>query len=109
MDLRYTLIRSDRKTIALILDRNNEIIVRAPFQATLDRIERFFQSKQEWLYTKMELKRISLLRYKEREYVDGEGFQYLGRTYKLKLVDNPEVPLRLHNNAFELDRSQAER
>jgi hypothetical protein len=53
----------------------------------------------------MELKRISLLRYKNREFVEGEGFQYLGRSYKLKLVDNPEQPLRLHNNAFELDRS----
>lgn len=109
MRLSYTLIRSDRKTIALILDRDNEIIVRAPFQAAPDRIERFFQSKQEWIYTKMELKRISLLRYKEREYVAGEGFQYLGRTYKLKLVDNPDVTLRLHNNGFELDRAEAYR
>ena len=27
-----------------------------------------------------------------KEYVDGEGFLYLGRSYRLKLVDEQAVP-----------------
>jgi predicted metal-dependent hydrolase len=37
-----------------------------------------------------------------REYVNGEGFLYLGRTYRLKLVDNQEAPLMLKDGYFSL-------
>jgi predicted metal-dependent hydrolase len=42
-----------------------------------------------------------------KEYVPGEGFYYLGRSYRLKLVENikNESPLKLHQSRFELHRS----
>jgi len=41
-----------------------------------------------------------------REFVSGEGFPYLGRSYRLKLVDGVgrQPPLRLYRSRFELRR-----
>lgn len=36
----------------------------------------------------------------QREYVNGEGFLYLGRTYRLKLVDHQDEPSMLKNGYF---------
>ena len=44
----YTLIRSDRKTLAIQI-KNGEIIVRAPRYTPLRYIEDFLESKREWI------------------------------------------------------------
>ena len=36
----------------------------------------------------------------EREFVNGEGFLYLGRSYRLKLVEDQSAPLALKNGYF---------
>jgi hypothetical protein len=54
---------------------------------------------------------LEVLRYpaSTREYVNGEGFLYLGRSYRLTLVDGQDVPLRLDHGRFKLLRGEAER
>ena len=37
-----------------------------------------------------------------REFVSVEGFYYLGRSYKLEIVSEQEVPLKLKNGSFRL-------
>ncbi len=45
----YTLIRSARKTLALEVSREGEVIVRAPDGAKVQDIERFLKSHEAWL------------------------------------------------------------
>ena len=40
-------------------------------------------------------------------YVEGERVPYLGRTYRLRLVDRQAVPLKLERGCFCLDRACA--
>lgn len=56
----YTLIRSARKTLALEVSREGEIIVRAPNGARARDIERFLAAHEEWLEK-------ALARQKERQ------------------------------------------
>lgn len=44
----------------------------------------------------------------QKTYLPGEGFHYLGRSYRLKLVDSANNPLRLYQGRFELLRSHQE-
>jgi predicted metal-dependent hydrolase len=44
----YTLIRSKRKTIAIYV-RNGEVEVRAPLKTSKNEIDKFVNSKQEWI------------------------------------------------------------
>lgn len=45
----YTLIRSSRKTLALEVSREGEVIVRAPIRASRGDIERFVEKHEAWL------------------------------------------------------------
>lgn len=50
-DIRYTLIRSDRKTTAIRVLTDGSIEVRAPRRLPLREIERFLESKRNWIET----------------------------------------------------------
>lgn len=49
MNRSYRLIRSSRKTLALEVSRDGEIIVRAPNRTSLRRIEEFVESHARWI------------------------------------------------------------
>ncbi len=45
----YTIIRSDRKTIALEVKRDGSILVRAPLRLAQTQIDRFVQQHRQWI------------------------------------------------------------
>lgn len=49
MEKNYTLIRSARKTIAVQITRDGQIIVRAPLRMAQRDIDRFVASKADWI------------------------------------------------------------
>ena len=51
----YTLIRSDRKTLALEIDRTGALIVRAPRRMSTAAIDRFVESRRQWIKQKQQL------------------------------------------------------
>ena len=46
------IIRSHRKTLAIAIDRNNRLIVRAPMRCGEERIFAFIQEKEDWIVRK---------------------------------------------------------
>ena len=52
--LPYTLIRSDRRTLALVVDRTGALIVRAPKRLPVRDIEAFVIQKEKWILGKQE-------------------------------------------------------
>lgn len=47
--MNYEIIRSKRKTLALTVDKNGRVIVRAPMKLSEKKIEEFVSSKSDWL------------------------------------------------------------
>lgn len=47
--LEYTLIRSSRKTLALNIDKDGRLIVRAPYRLSFEKIEQFIAEKSDWI------------------------------------------------------------
>ena len=50
----YELIRSDRRTLALEITREGQVLVRAPHQATQDQIDDFLSARQDWLSSRLQ-------------------------------------------------------
>ena len=103
-DLYFALQRSDRrKTVGITIERGGELILTAPSDCPLDVIERIAEEKRFWIYTKLAEKELLFTHYTEKEYVNGEGFYYLGRSYRLLIVSaSVSAPLRLHQGRFML-------
>jgi predicted metal-dependent hydrolase len=87
-----------------VVERDGRVIVRAPAELPDEHIEDIIQSKQYWIYkTLAEWRDLNATRVL-REYRNGEGFLYLGRSYRLSLVVDQDEPLLLKGGRFCLRR-----
>jgi predicted metal-dependent hydrolase len=101
---------SRRKTISLIIERDNQVVIRAPSTATREQLTQMAQRRALWVHTKLQTKQAYSQRARPKEFVDGEGFFYFGRSYRLRVVPvqsgHKRPALHLHGTWFEL-RSDA--
>jgi predicted metal-dependent hydrolase len=79
------IIRTRRRTIALIVSADATVIVRAPMRVSSEYIEKLVFQKRVWIAKrkKQVLENGGLV--KAKNFVDGEDFLYLGEVYKLKI------------------------
>jgi predicted metal-dependent hydrolase len=105
------IIRTKRRTIALIIDQQGQLIVRAPLRASLKQIEQFVEQKAGWIQRKQALANAPSTRFTPKKYIEGEEFLYLGKPYRLAIGDDPRPPLRLADQfiLYRSVRAQAER
>ena len=98
-----------RKTVGITIERDGKLVLSAPDGCSTEVVERVARAKRFWIHTKLAEKDLLLQPGVAKEYVSGEGFYYLGRNYRLLLVDAPaageERPLlRLDGGRFLLRR-----
>lgn len=79
----YGLIRQDRKTLSLTVEPCLDIILKVPYDADNERIEKFLRKKWMWMNKQLTFFEKYRRNYYKKEYVSGESFYYLGRQYKL--------------------------
>ena len=106
--LTFDVRRSDRrKSLEIIVDRGGELRMAVPEGCATEAMAEFAREKRFWILTKLAEKESLRQPIGTKEFVAGEGFPYLGRSHRLRLVEGQEVPLKLSRGCFCLDRSQA--
>lgn len=104
-DLRFALQRSERRrTMQITVERDGELVLSAPPQVDEAQLRAFVEEKRFWIYTKLAEKDRLQRTVPRKEFIGGEGFLYLGRSHRLKLVDEQDVPLKLVAGRFCLCR-----
>lgn len=101
------LIRSKRKTVAIIVQRDGKVIVRAPLKASQRQIRQFVETKIGWILEKKAQAQQQPPQ-TARQFTAGERFPYLGREYALSVVSGPRAGLRFEAGFFLNQNSQAE-
>ena len=94
------IIRSSRKTLALIVKRDGSLVVRAPFRASAKSIREFVKKNRQWI-EKKQAAALAMLPPAPRQYVTGETFLYLGTMYPLEIVKDQKKDLLL-DHSFKL-------
>lgn len=103
--MEFILQRSERrKTMQITVERDGRLVLSAPPGVDEDVLRDFVREKRFWIYTRLAEKERLQRAVPRKEFVDGEGFLYLGRSYRLKLVEEQEVPLKLAGGRFCLRR-----
>jgi predicted metal-dependent hydrolase len=95
---------SRRRTLGLTVDRYGELLVHAPDNAPTDELQKWTQKKLTWVYRKLVVKESYPARIKPPAFVTGERFNYLGRSYPLRLVTQLSQPLSFDGSKFCLRR-----
>ena len=104
MDIKIDkVIRTKRKTIALQIADDATLIVRAPFNVSDEIINKVVSKHRNWIKSKKREIQKRDPKFSKKEFVNGEGFLYLGNYYRLTIVDDQDVPLKL-DNGFLLSR-----
>ncbi|WP_368226698.1 M48 family metallopeptidase [Aeromonas sp. R1-1] len=91
-----------RKTLELTVERDGSLLMTVPRGVMLDVMEHFARNKLPWIYKKLAEKALMTKAIQHKRFVQGEGFLYLGRHYRLNLVEAQETPLRWINGRFHL-------
>lgn len=80
-----------RATVALTIDAGR-LVVTAPSATTVDRLNAVVRHKATWVVQHID-KAADVESYpSEREFVTGETVLYVGRQYRLKVIDGNEAP-----------------
>jgi len=108
-DIDYQLLPgSDRKTTDIVIERNGVVVVRPPMDYSPEQVDAVVESKRMWIYRNLAEWRDLNATAVVREWVNGETFLYLGRSYRLSLVTNQSSHLKLKEGRFCLNRELIE-
>jgi predicted metal-dependent hydrolase len=108
-EIAYEVIRSPRRTADIVIERDGKVLVRVPHSVPDEKIEDIVAAKRYWIYKNLaEWRDLNATRIL-RDYRNGEGFLYLGRSYRLSLVADQKEPLLLKNGRFCLLRDLVEK
>ena len=97
MQLDYQIIYSKRKTIAITVERDRSIVVRAPVGVSTEKIRQVVESRKLWLYEKINHAQKYPPQPIRKEFITGETIMYLGRYYRLEIKDDDEPGVRFQN------------
>lgn len=103
-----TVKKSDRKTVSIFVERDGSVSALVPQTLDDSTIEEVINSKSYQIHKNLaeweQLNERQVL----REYVSGQSFLYLGRNYRLKLIDESLGQLRFKQNTFFLSKNEVE-
>lgn len=100
--------RPTRSTMEITIERDGSLFVAVPDGTPDAPVRDFVDRKQDWIHRKLIEKADFLPVLPPKEIVDGEGFAYLGRSYRLLLVDDQDVPVKLIRGRLCLQRGTAD-
>jgi predicted metal-dependent hydrolase len=114
-NITFALEYSPRKTLAIEVHPDSSIIVKAPVDATIESIESKVIHRATWIAKQQRQFDRYAPALPAPECVSGEGYRYLGRQYRLKLIESSTDKIRLWQGRLEVntptpfDREQVEK
>lgn len=96
------VLRTARKTLSISVYPDGFIEVRAPLESTDEQVEDRVRRRRRWISRQREFFEKFKPRTPERQYVSGETHLYLGRQYRLKVIQDNKRSVRLWAGYMEV-------
>ncbi len=103
----YVRVSARRSRLGLTVERDGSVILRAPTDCDAERAQEFVRTHEDWIADKARLRDRFRPAHASVDLLDGTVFRYLGREYRLLLVDADAGMVRLRAGRLCLDRSVA--
>jgi predicted metal-dependent hydrolase len=103
MNLEYSIVYSDRKTLQIIVERDRSVVVRAPHNTSPERINDAIEKKKLWLYEKINHPQ-KYSPTQSKTLIPGSSVLYLGKEYRLD-VTNREIEGIIFDSRFIISKS----
>jgi len=94
------IIRSNRRTVALQIQQDGCLVIRAPFYVSEKHLQSLVFKKSAWIHKKKKLIERKNNSLTQKEFVEGEEFLYLGQKYRLRLSERKRPVLAFDEGFF---------
>lgn len=84
----YELIYQDRETLAIHVYPDCSVVVEAPLDTTDDAIRAKLRKRAKWIVKQQRTFKTYETRDPQRQYVSGETHYYLGKRYRLRVLES---------------------
>ena len=99
------IIHSRRKSIALVIENDGTLVVRAPYRVSQKEIEQIVREKTNWIRERQAYARKHF--WAPHRFEEGELYYYLGVAYPLRIIDTHEGLLFTKTNFLLAKKEQA--
>jgi predicted metal-dependent hydrolase len=107
-DLRFEVRRSDRRrALEITVDRDGELVLSAPPDVPDATLRDFARRKRMWVYKQLARRQALAHEPPRKVFTEGEGFAYLGRSYRLRLVAQSDAAIKLQGGRFVMPQALA--
>ncbi|MEQ9442901.1 MAG: SprT family zinc-dependent metalloprotease [Cyclobacteriaceae bacterium] len=105
-ELDYTLLRANRKTLAVEVHPDLSIVVKAPQETEFPIIEKALLNKARWIVKQQAFFETFLPQTPPREYVSGETHLYLGKRYILHVKESEAISVKLSGGYLQVNTNR---
>lgn len=95
--IRFSLGYSQRKTLAISVHPDLSVTVTAPREAKLEQVKQKVRKRAAWILKQQNYFSQFQPQHPPRQFVSGETHYYLGRQYRLKVVESEDESVKLKN------------
>ncbi len=108
--IEYAIRRSTRRTtVAIAVDPFEGVMLTAPPGVALAKLDQIVKAKAQWIVERLRHQADAERPAEPKQFVTGESFSYLGRSYRLRLVALPEPePAKLSHGWLEVPAARAQ-
>ncbi len=96
-----TIVKKSVKNITIRVKPNRDVIVTIPLDCNDKDIEYVLNKRVKWIEEKIAFFKAHN-KIVQKEYVSGENFRYLGRNYRLKVIESNEEDVKLQRGYIQI-------
>ncbi|MCL1987276.1 MAG: M48 family metallopeptidase [Firmicutes bacterium] len=104
-EIPYKLVRSKRKTLALTVDSDAQLVIRAPLKLDEKIIQDFVRKKHRWITEKQRQMRYFGEKQSPFILADGENVLYCGKSYAILLYDSEVSEVTIDGNFMKISKN----
>lgn len=100
--IEYVLSYTDRKTLGITVNPDLSVVIHAPLNANQAKIEEKLRKRAPWILKQFDFFLGFFPRSPEKKYVSGESHLYLGRQYRLKVLQSKKTEVHYKGSLIEV-------
>lgn len=108
-DLEFSLIKKIRKTLAIHVYPDQHVEVVAPMESSQEDILKKVKKRASWIFKHQQAFSKFHPKQPDPKYQSGETFKYLGKQYRLKIVNSKNTEVQLKNGRLVLKIPESQR
>ncbi len=105
----FHLIFTDRKSLGISVKPDLTVYVRAPFDSSIERIKEKLRNKAAWIIRQQSYFLSFHPKLPVRKFISGETHLYMGRQYRLKIIQGKDESVKLKGQYIVVSTSDKTR